>query len=60
MLQCELEDGRMLYVNMDRVTSISERKEGGLVLGQLPVVSGEQTWTVIAKFQILKTGAWQK
>lgn len=59
MLQCELEDGRMLYVNMDNVFSVSERTEGGLVLGYANA-DGQKTWSSIKRFQIAKNGVWYK
>ena len=59
MLQCELEDGRMMYINMDRVTSISERKGGNMALGQLDP-NGELKWISIKRFQIVKAGIWYK
>lgn len=57
MLQCELNDGKFLYINIDRVVSISHQKNGEVTVGYFRH-NDEITWVAIKRFQIIKTGTW--
>ncbi|MEC3948366.1 hypothetical protein [Sphingobium sp. HWE2-09] len=57
MIQCELSDGKFLFVNMDRVVSVSSQKNGDITFGYLRH-NDEITWVAIKRFQIIKPGTW--
>ena len=57
MLQCELSDGRMIFVNLDRVNNINNMPNGEMILTYLDS-EGKAKRNAIRRFQIIKTATW--
>lgn len=57
MLQCELGDGRMFFITLERVAAINGRADGEMILSYLDP-DGQVKRNAIKRFQIIKTATW--
>lgn len=57
MIQCELKDGKFLFINIERVISVATQPNGDITLGYFRH-NDEIAWIYIKRFQIIKPGTW--
>lgn len=57
MLQCELENGRMLFINLEKVNNIVNQPDGVMVLTYVDP-EGKVKRNHIKRFQVIKTATW--
>ncbi len=57
MMKCELASGLIRYFNLDRVYSINEVQDGGLML-EFCNAKNEITTQAIKRFSIMKANTW--